>query len=297
MLNLWKASGRWALAGLVAGIGAIAYAQGYARPGTINYVEGNATLDGQPIAVKQLGSIELQPGHVLQTGAGKAEMLLTPGVFLRLGDNSAVKMVSPSLTDTQVELVRGEALVEVEQVAKENKLQVAVGSAATRMEKRGIYGFRTVQPGVAVYEGKAVIQVDDHTVDATKGDSVSFDAKKLKTQDFNRKRTDDLYAWSDLRSQYVAQANASTAQTVVMNHPSWWYGTGWYWNPWFDSWAFVPGAGFYGSPFGGFGFYSPAFWSYYAPYGGFGRYGGGVAGFRGGMSPGLARGGFGGGHR
>lgn len=178
-----------------------------------------------------------------------------------------------------------------------------MGNAATRTEKKGIYEFRTVQPGMAVYDGKAVVQVDDHTVDAYKGDAVDFNAKKLKTKDFSRKRKDDLYAWSELRSQYMAQANASTAEAVVANNPYWWYGTGWYWNPWFDSWAFVPGYGFFGSPFGGFGFYSPAFWHSNAPYYGFGRYGAGVlhrgpgfGGFRGGMSPGFARGGFGGGH-
>jgi hypothetical protein len=254
-------------------------------------------LDGQAIAVRQLGSLELQPGHVLQTGAGKAEMLLTPGVFLRLGDNSSVKMVSPSLTDTRVELLRGEALVEVDQVAKQNDLEVIEGSAHTRLEKRGIYAFQTAQPGVAVFEGQASVDENDRTVDVGKGKRLDLASSSLKLQKFDRHQTDNLYAWSDLRSQYVAQANASTAQTVVMNNPYWWYGTGWYWNPWFSSWAFVPGAGFYGSPFGGFGFYSPAFWYYNAPYrigGGVIGRGPGVAAFRGGAA--FARGGFGGGH-
>src|SRR5512135_3919659 len=80
-----------------------------ARPGTINYTEGQVTIDGRTIGAKQLGSTELAPGRVLETGSGKAEMLLTPGVFLRLGDHSAVRMVSPSLTDTRVEMVRGRA--------------------------------------------------------------------------------------------------------------------------------------------------------------------------------------------
>ena len=44
-----------------------------------------------------------------------------------------------------------------------------------------------------------------------------------------------------------------------------WYGTGWYWNPYFSSWAFLPGDGFFASPFG-WSFYSPAYYGYYAPY-------------------------------
>ncbi len=75
-----------------------------ARPGTINYVEGKAYLDGQPLNPRDVGSIGLDPGQELRTGAGKAEILLTPGVFLRIDSNSTVKMVSPDLTLTQVEV-------------------------------------------------------------------------------------------------------------------------------------------------------------------------------------------------
>ena len=35
---------------------------------------------------------ELNTGDVLDTAQGKAEILLTPGVFLRVGDNSEVRM-------------------------------------------------------------------------------------------------------------------------------------------------------------------------------------------------------------
>jgi hypothetical protein len=46
----------------------------------------------------------LQTGESLTTGNGKAEVLLTPGVFLRVGSDSLVKMISPSLTNTDVSL-------------------------------------------------------------------------------------------------------------------------------------------------------------------------------------------------
>jgi len=34
-----------------------------ARPGTINYVEGAAYIDGQQINPKQIGSVDLNPGQ------------------------------------------------------------------------------------------------------------------------------------------------------------------------------------------------------------------------------------------
>jgi hypothetical protein len=51
-----------------------------ARPGTINYVEGQASVDGQPLSPNSVGSAELEKGQVLTTQAGKVEVLLTPGV-------------------------------------------------------------------------------------------------------------------------------------------------------------------------------------------------------------------------
>src|SRR5947208_814616 len=79
-----------------------------AKPGSVNYIEGNAFLNGNPISEKDLKSTFLNTNDTLSTDLGKAEVLLTPGVFLRVGDNSQVRTVSASLTDIQIELLRGE---------------------------------------------------------------------------------------------------------------------------------------------------------------------------------------------
>src|SRR5215469_3388928 len=63
-----------------------------AVPGTSNYVEGQASIADQSLDQKAVGTADLQDGQVLETGNGKAEILLTPGVYLRLGNNSSVKM-------------------------------------------------------------------------------------------------------------------------------------------------------------------------------------------------------------
>ncbi len=237
-----------------------------ARPGMVNYTEGQVTLDGRTLGSKAIGKTEVAPDHVLETTNGKAEMLLIPGAFLRLGQNSAVKMISPSITDTRVELLRGEALVEVDQLQKENHLDVIDHGADTQIEKKGVYRFNGDQPLLAVYDGKAKVQMDDQSVDVGKGKELPLQPEaKLKPQKFDKHQTDALYDWSKLRSSYLAEANMSSAQMVVVNdYPGWWAGTGWYWNPWFDTWSFVPGGGFLYSPFG-YGFYSPAYWYYNAP--------------------------------
>src|ERR1700730_11850288 len=73
-----------------------------ARPGSLNYVEGQASIEGQSLGPEAIGKTELKPGQSLETVVGKAELLLTPGVFFRLGDASSVMMISPTLTDTEL---------------------------------------------------------------------------------------------------------------------------------------------------------------------------------------------------
>src|SRR5271167_19284 len=71
--------------------------KGPAQPGTVNYVEGQASVDGRPVDGNASGAIQLQPGQMLTTQNGRAEILLTPGVFVRMGANGSVQMVSPDL--------------------------------------------------------------------------------------------------------------------------------------------------------------------------------------------------------
>jgi hypothetical protein len=265
IVKLLKTPGRIAGGVFAAALFASAYAA-VARPGTVNYTEGQVTLNGTQLDRKALGQTEVAPGEILQTQSGKAEMLLFPGAILRLGDNSAARMVSASLTDTRVEVLRGEAMVEVADIQKENRLDIVDNGVPTQIEKKGIYSFNADHPTLAVYDGKAVVQADDRKVDVGKGKEVLLQpGATLKPQKFDRKQTDSLYEWSKLRSGYLAEANMASAQMVVVNnYPGWWGGTGWYWNPWYSTWAFVPGGGFLTSPFG-FGFYSPAYWYYNAP--------------------------------
>jgi hypothetical protein len=92
----------------------------------------------------------------------------------------------------------------------------------------------------------------------------------LKSGKFDKKMyEDDLYNWSSLRSEYLAEANTDAAQTYVVGGDSW-LGTGWYWDAWYDAYTFIPGDGFLYSPFG-WGFYSPG-WAFRSPFFSFGHF-------------------------
>src|SRR5579863_7291246 len=80
--------------------------------GLIHFFEGEVYLGDQSLE-SHLGRFPSMPqGAELRTAEGRAEVLLTPGVFLRMGDRSAIRMVANDLADTQVELETGSAIVD-----------------------------------------------------------------------------------------------------------------------------------------------------------------------------------------
>src|SRR5713226_3930888 len=90
---------------VVAFSGTVAFAQTVisAHSGLIHYVEGRVLLDGKPVEVKITSFPEIKEGKEFRTEDGRAEVLLNPGVFLRMGENSAIRMVSNKLSDSRVE--------------------------------------------------------------------------------------------------------------------------------------------------------------------------------------------------
>lgn len=247
-----------------------------AVPGTVNYVEGQVSISGQALNSKSIGTAELQPGQSLVTEKGRAEVLLTPGVFLRVGNDSSVKMISPSLTDTEVQVDRGHAMVEVAEIHPENSIRVDDAGTTTQLLKTGLYDFNQNQREMRVFDGKAFVESGRERANVKGGREISLASNGLsKPRKFDKKSYEegDLFRWSSLRSGYLAEANVDAAGMYAQNGwggPGWW-GADWYWDPWFDAFTFIPGDGIFYSPFG-WGFYSP-WWVYQAPFFGYGGYG------------------------
>src|SRR5579863_377171 len=90
-----------------------------AHSGMVHYVEGKVLLDGQPVDPKFGEFPEVKNNQVLETAEGRAEVLLTPGVFLRIAENSSFKMLSNKLSDTALEMLSGSSLIEVDELMKD----------------------------------------------------------------------------------------------------------------------------------------------------------------------------------
>jgi len=258
-------------------------AQRIGRPGTINYVEGQASVGDQTLTEKSGASVELASGQSVTTQQdGKVEVLLTPGVLLRVGNNSALKMVSPSLSNTEVELYSGRAMIDAGQVLPDNRLLVDESGATVEITKRGLYDFDAAQSKVRVFDGEVVVNQGGKHTNVKAGHEITLVAGPLKSHSFNRDQyaQDDLYRWSSLRSSYLAEANYDEAPYYASRT---YFAPGWFWNPWYSCYTWIPTGGIFYSPFG-WGFYSPAFF-YGRPFFGLGLgygygYGYGAYGYR-----------------
>lgn len=251
-----------------------------ARPGTINYVEGQASIQGRPLTSHSIGTTELNPGDYLATAQGKVEVLLTPGAFLRLGADSTAQMISPSLTKTEVRLDQGQASIEVDQLYPQNDLLIDLPNGQTQLLKKGLYTVDAATSTVRVFDGKAGVypgsnfSTDVKPIDVKGGHQLVLNGEPAKPQSFNKDNAadhSDLLKWSSLRSEYLGEANLNVAERYEGASD---FNPGWYWAGGPFGYTWLPGDGAFLSPFG-YGFYSPFYL-----YGGGGLYGGfGYGGF------------------
>ena len=164
----------------------------------------------------------------------------------------------------------------------------------TRLDKSGYYEFDANQPEAMLFKGQAKSEVADgkwreikghHELALTSGENGQLLTKE-KPADFDPNAPDELYNWSSLRSQYLAEANNEMAG----EHYGAGYDPGWFWDPYALGYTYM-GMEPFASPFG---------WGYY-PFG-WGRFmggyygGGGWYGGRGGHGP-YRYGGYHGGSR
>jgi len=131
------------------------------RSGVVHYFEGAVSLNDQPLE-SRLGRFPSMPeGGELRTAAGRAEVLLTPGVFLRIDRNSAIRMLSNSLADSRIELLAGSAMVESAEPAPGTSVTLTYRDWQVRFPEKGVYRIDSAgdsgQGRVWVREGEAEV--------------------------------------------------------------------------------------------------------------------------------------------
>ena len=109
----------------------------------------------------------LKAGEDLVTRSGRAELLLAPGVYLRVGADSGVRMISDELSDIRVELLSGSAIADATELNTPFTIvfgKTLISKASISIEKRGIYRIDADPAQFRVIEGEAEVELAGQNV-------------------------------------------------------------------------------------------------------------------------------------
>jgi hypothetical protein len=256
-----------------------------AKSGVINWVEGDVFLGDKPYVMQPSQFGEVKETMVFRTEEGRAEVLLPPGVFFRLGEKSSFKMISNRLIDTRVELLTGSAVMEIDDMAKEASVTVLCKDGTITLSKAGLYRFDSQPAQVKVYKGSADVAVNGQTLAVGAGKMVQVDGAVAMAEKFNIADTDSLDRWSHRRAEVLANANVSAAKQAhyggygASNPCATYGGYGgynngpfmkpwgtWGYNPYYGMGTYIPCNGTLNSPYG-YRYWSPlaVYRAFYAP--------------------------------
>ena len=250
-----------------------------AKSGMINYVEGKPTVSNLELsdARQVLPRHQLVEGDVLQTEADqRVEMLLNPGTYLRVAENSRVRVVATGFEDMRFALERGTAILESLSLRRKvHQLHILTPSGDLRVLKKGLYRFEVGDAGevrVAVHTGKLRWMRGETKVAALKSGKV-FDLnrsakRRLRYAKVEKEPFDDIDRWSRKRAVALIAANAKIPSWMSRSALSR-YGLrsngGWVFDPFSRMYTFIPFHYLLRSPYGlAYGNYCPT-WRSYGP--------------------------------
>lgn len=255
-----------------------------AKAGGVNYVEGTAVaMKADGTSGRVIKGDRLSSGDVVETGLnGRVELLLNPGSFARIGNNSRFELTTTDLDDLRLNLLSGSAIFEVF-ASDDFKVTVKTPSSEIYLIKSGVYRVDVDSNGTAkleVWRGRAETS-DDVDGKLKKGRTATLNGGEAEVTKFDRGDRDSFEQWSRDRAELIAKANKKLESKVLgptllsgFRADSWdcWQSVGlWVYNPAYSTYSFLPFGYGWRSPYG-FGFrtstgicYNPSYF-YGRPY-------------------------------
>ena len=234
-----------------------------AKAGGVNTVLGRVMVTRQGQEPQLLSSTDdLAAKEVVTTGAtSNVEILLNPGSYLRLAENSEFQFDDISLDHLKLHLTKGSAILEATGMADMDLgIQVATPNATFTIIRSGIYRIN-VEPDaseLAVYKGRA--SYGANKTDVLKGGSAARLSNGVAELAKVPKDKDAFELWSKQRAQLLAKANERLSRRMLngyLNDRSW---DSWFWGPRrFGLWTFNASFGCYT--------FLPFYYGWSSPYG------------------------------
>jgi hypothetical protein len=197
---------------LLLGVGRPGAAQDFvsASSGVLQYFEGVVVLDDQVVEHKVAVFPSLKNGSTLHTDRGRAELLLTPGVYLRMDESSSLRMTSNSLTDTRVQLTAGTAILDNLAAKPDSPVAIIYDGSEVRFPQPGVYRIDCDLGELQAYSGESKVRHHgaSTTVDPSHRYYFALELTTDKTGDGDR---DEFYDWAHNRSDMIADQNQTAS--------------------------------------------------------------------------------------
>ena len=195
-----------------------------ANAGGVNYVEGKvAVAQKSGKSGYLLKGDTLEVGDKVSTGAdGKAEILLNPGSYIRLAENSGFEFINTSLDDLQVKLTGGSAMFEV---ITDDEFKFAVNTPNTQFKivQSGVYRVDVLNDGngkIEVWKGKAEVGTGK-AITVKGGREATIVNGQVVVEKFKRDDKETFTAWSKNRAKELAKVNSrlerDNLRTTLLN--------------------------------------------------------------------------------
>lgn len=256
-----------------------------ARAGTLNLAEDGTEIrreedsEWEDITARQ----RLRSGDSLRTqGYARAEMLLNPGSYLRLANETEIELTDAALDRLHITVRQGAVMFEVTGTdGTEIVIRVTTPDGAFYILKPGIYRVQVAGNGVSevrIFKGQ--IELGDAKGTRVKGRKRVYldEHNGVGYGDLAKNDRDAFDLWSEERSQRIIDANArlsddDTRQLISGYRTSGANGFGyapnfglWVYNGWLGSYTFYPFFDDWFSPYGrGYSACYRLPWSSYRP--------------------------------
>ena len=274
---------------LALGLGVTANAQYLisAKAGFVNRVEGKVYIlradseDGEK-GRASLGTQMRDGDRLSATAKSYAETLLNPGSYLRLNENSEIRAASVDFNSVRFELIRGSVIAEIGEVGKNTPIEIVTPNGSLTIAKAGLHRIDAKESATTVSVRQGEIHLGtpndlaaNKSLKIKRGKVVTLKGSAVAPSDIaklDQDALDNFDTWSFSRASALTQANVRALRGSINT-----FAAGWYYNPFYNCYTFMPFRSSFWSPYG-FGFFNnySNCRSWYNPYYGSGGYYGGV---------------------
>src|SRR5262244_1544627 len=123
---------------LIGGVPGLAQSVISTHSGLVYFFDGSVFIGPQRLEQKFGRFPDIGEGRELRTEHGRAEVLLTPGVFLRIGEDSTIRMLSSKFSDTRIELLGGSAILEANEPRADSAVRLIHKNWQVRLPQEGV---------------------------------------------------------------------------------------------------------------------------------------------------------------